>query len=101
MYAAKSVCIDEAVGIKLDSAGKDFECDKATTKLSMRAKKLTAAMEKVIDYTHYVRFPRPLISGLMSLRARRIILFISLLFSGYRRSRRSPPSLYVFGYNGI
>jgi hypothetical protein len=92
VYAAKSVCEDEAVGIKRDSAGKDFECDKATTKLSMRAKKLTAAMGKVIDYTHYVRFPRPLISGLRSLRARRIILFISLIF----RIRRSPPSLYFF-----
>jgi hypothetical protein len=83
MYAAKSVCIDEAVGIKRDSAGKDFECDKATTKLSMKATKPTAAMKKVIDYTHYVRFPRPLISGLRSLRARRMISLIFLLFSGY------------------
>ncbi|MCQ4343909.1 MAG: hypothetical protein NO117_02990 [Sulfolobales archaeon] len=49
MYADKSVCIDEAVGIKRGTAGKDFDCDKAATKLSMRAKKLTAAMEKVID----------------------------------------------------
>jgi hypothetical protein len=80
MYADKSVCIDEAVGIKRGSAGKDFECVKAATKLSMKAKKPTAAMKKVIDHIPYVRFPRPLISGLRSLRARRIILFISLLF---------------------
>jgi hypothetical protein len=46
MYAAKSVCIDEAVGIKRDSAGKDFECDKAATKLSMKAKKAHSSDEK-------------------------------------------------------
>jgi hypothetical protein len=78
VYAAKSVCEDEAVGIKRDSAGKDFECDKATTKLSMKATKPTAAMKKVIDHIPYVRFPRPLISGLRSLRARRMVSLISL-----------------------
>jgi hypothetical protein len=45
LYVAKSVCIDEAVGIKLGSAGKDFECDEATAKLSMKAKKPTATMK--------------------------------------------------------
>jgi hypothetical protein len=79
MYAAKSVCIDEAVGIRRDSAGKDFECDKAATKLSMKEKKPTAAMKKVIDHIPYVRFPRPLISGLRSLRARRMVSLISFI----------------------